>query len=187
MDCKRTPLGLIEAACIEFLPQKIRFINKLQKTYTEIPYSKASIIGLSGINYNVLEAIFLNYTFLPDGRLAYKGLKEMSIKDVGGDSLSKEQKHVQYMKAQFPQCSTTTTTLVFWYDTGNTYRYTTTLTTHCKKRRHNKGRRLHWRCSNRCRGRQPATIVPAISREDTSQPRRMVETITIKDRPQSDI
>ena len=27
-----TPLGLIEAACIEFLPQEIRFINKLTKT-----------------------------------------------------------------------------------------------------------------------------------------------------------
>lgn len=74
-----TPLGLIEAACVEFLPQKIRFINKLFKTYTEVPYSEAAAIGLSGINYNVLEAIFLNYAFLPDGRLAHKGLNEMKI------------------------------------------------------------------------------------------------------------
>ncbi len=74
-----TPLGLIEAACVEFLPQKIRFINKLFKTYTEVPYSEAAAIGLAGVNYNVLEAIFLNYAFLPDGRLAHKGLNELNV------------------------------------------------------------------------------------------------------------
>lgn len=80
-----TPLGIVEAACIEFLPQYVRFINKMSKTYTEVPYSEASAIGLSGVNYNVLEAIFLNYAFLPDGRMAYKDLKEMKV-DKQGDS-----------------------------------------------------------------------------------------------------
>lgn len=78
-----TPLGLVEAAIIEFLPQKVRLINKLTKKYTELPYSEASAIGLAGINYNILEAIFLNYAFLPDGRLAYKGLDELALKDKG--------------------------------------------------------------------------------------------------------
>ena len=82
-----TPLGLIEAASIEFLPQKVRLINKLTKKYTEIPYSEASAIGLAGINYNVLEAIFLDYAFLPDGRLAYKGLKEFAVEDKGAQYL----------------------------------------------------------------------------------------------------
>ena len=79
------PLGIVEAACIEFLPQYIRFINKMSKTYTEVPYSEASAIGLSGVNYNVLEAIFLNYVFLPDGRMAYKGLKEMKAEKRNGN------------------------------------------------------------------------------------------------------
>ena len=82
-----TPLGLIEAASIEFLPQKVRLINKLTKKYTEGPYSEASAIGLAGINYNVLEAIFLDYAFLPDGRLAYKGLKEFAVEDKGAQYL----------------------------------------------------------------------------------------------------
>ena len=77
-----TPLGIVEAACIEFLPQKIQFINKLLKTYVELPYSEAKAIGLSGINYNVLEAIFLNYAFLPDGRPACNGLDEMKIEEL---------------------------------------------------------------------------------------------------------
>ncbi len=78
-----TPLGLIEAASIEFLPQKVRLINKLTKKYTEIPYSEASAIGLAGINYKILEAIFLDYAFLSDGRLAYEGLKELSVEEKG--------------------------------------------------------------------------------------------------------
>lgn len=78
-----TPLGLIEAASIEFLPQKVRLINKLTKKYTEVPYSEAPAIGLAGINYKVLEAIFLDYAFLPDGRLAYKGLRELAVEDRG--------------------------------------------------------------------------------------------------------
>lgn len=78
-----TPLGLIEVACIEFLPDRIHFINKLSKTYTEVPYSEAGAIGLGGINYKVIEGIFLNYAFLPDGRPACYGLKKMSIQEQG--------------------------------------------------------------------------------------------------------
>lgn len=78
-----TPLGLIEAACIEFLPNSIRFINKLSKTYTEVPYSEAKAIGLSGINYRVIEGIFLDYAFLPDGRIACQGVKELVAQDKG--------------------------------------------------------------------------------------------------------
>lgn len=78
-----TPLGLIEAACIEFMPKNIRFINKLNKSYTEVPYSEAKAIGLSGINYRVIEAIFLDHAFLPDGRPACQGIKELVAEDKG--------------------------------------------------------------------------------------------------------
>lgn len=93
-----TPLGLVEAASIEFLPEKIRFINKLFKTYTEVPYSEAKAIGLSGINYKVLEAIFLNHAFLPDGRPACNGLKEFEIEDKGNNVLlsTKQKTAIQY-------------------------------------------------------------------------------------------
>lgn len=78
-----TPLGLMEAACIDFMPQDIKFINKLSKTYTEVPYNEAKVIGLSGINYRVLEAIFLDYAFLPDGRLACQGVDELAVEEKG--------------------------------------------------------------------------------------------------------
>ena len=78
-----TPLGLVEAACIEFLPDKVRFINKMTKSYTEAPYSLAGAIGLGGINYGILEALLLNQAFLPDGSPACNGLKRMKIEDKG--------------------------------------------------------------------------------------------------------
>lgn len=74
-----TPLGLVEVACIEFLPDKVRLINKLFKSYTEVPYSEAKAIGLSGINYGVLESIFLDRMFQANGQPAYLGLKEFTI------------------------------------------------------------------------------------------------------------
>lgn len=81
-----TPLGLVEVACIEFLPDKVRLINKLFKSYTEVPYSEASAIGLSGINYGVLESIFLDRVFQPNGQPAYLGLKEFTMTGDTGNS-----------------------------------------------------------------------------------------------------
>lgn len=78
-----TPLGLVEVACIEFLPDKVRLINKLFKTYTEVPYSEAKAIGLSGINYGVLESIFLNRVFQANGQPAYLGVREFTMNDNG--------------------------------------------------------------------------------------------------------
>lgn len=78
-----TPLGLMEAACIEFLPDRIRLINKLFKTYTDVPYSEAKAIGLAGINYNVLESIFLNRVFLTDGRPAYLDISSFKLNNIG--------------------------------------------------------------------------------------------------------
>ena len=81
-----TPLGLVEVACIEFLPDKVRLINKLFKSYTEVPYSEAAAIGLSGINYGVLESIFLDRVFQPNGQPAYLGLKEFIMTGDTGNS-----------------------------------------------------------------------------------------------------
>lgn len=72
------PMGLAEMVCIEFLPSKVRFINKLEKTYTEVPYTETAIIGLSGINYDVLESIFLNRVFQASGEPAYMGIEDFT-------------------------------------------------------------------------------------------------------------
>jgi hypothetical protein len=78
-----TPLGIMEAACIEFLPDNINVIYKLKQITTKILYADAAYIGLSGINYAVLESIFHNAVFLPDGRSAHCSPGSISVESMG--------------------------------------------------------------------------------------------------------
>lgn len=78
-----TPLGIMEAACIEFLPDNINVIYKLKQITTKILYADAAYIGLSGINYAVLESIFQNAVFLPDGRSAHCSPGAVSVESMG--------------------------------------------------------------------------------------------------------
>ncbi len=78
-----TPLGLVEVACIEFLPPNIRLIYKIKKILSDVPYSEARAIGLSGISYGVLESLFLNRVFIPDGRSALHSPGEIGLEQQG--------------------------------------------------------------------------------------------------------
>ena len=73
-----TALGLMEVACLEFLPDNMRFIYKLGKEYTELPYSDIAFLERTGIGYKMLEAVFMNNLFSPDGRSFQQAMKEMS-------------------------------------------------------------------------------------------------------------
>ena len=59
-----TALGLVEVACLEFLPDNMRLIYKIGKEYTEIPYSDVDFLQSSGISYSLLESVLLNKLFL---------------------------------------------------------------------------------------------------------------------------
>lgn len=74
-----TPLGLIEAACIELLPRTLKFIYKIDKVYIDAPYADISLFGGSGTDYKLLESVLLNRMFSPDGTPLKKALKGMKI------------------------------------------------------------------------------------------------------------
>lgn len=78
-----TPMGIMEAACIEFLPENINVIYKLKQIATKVLYADAGYIGLSGINYDVLESIFQNAVFLPDGRSAHYSPGAITVESMG--------------------------------------------------------------------------------------------------------
>ena len=59
------PLGLFEVACLEFLPLNLRFINKLEKEYADVPYVSVDFLQKSGIDYSMLESVLLNRIFIP--------------------------------------------------------------------------------------------------------------------------
>ena len=58
-----TALGLVEVACLEFLPENARMIYKLGKEYADVPYSQVTFLQETGIDYKILEAALLNKMF----------------------------------------------------------------------------------------------------------------------------
>ena len=69
-----TALGLVEVACVEFLPDTLRFIYKIGKEYAEVPYSSVSFLQRTGIGYPVLESVLLNRLFSVDGKYGWQAL-----------------------------------------------------------------------------------------------------------------
>lgn len=93
-----TAFGLMEVACLEFLPENVRVINKVGKEYSELPYADVAFLQKTGIDYGLFESLFLNRMFSPDGRPVAECLNTMDIEAVG-DSVrvsTKEHKGVVY-------------------------------------------------------------------------------------------
>ena len=78
-----TALGLVEIACLEFLPKNMRLIYKIGKEYAEIPYSDVSFLQNTGIDYDMLESVLLNRLFSPDGRPFLLAMKDMTFANEG--------------------------------------------------------------------------------------------------------
>ena len=84
MQLSATPLGLMEVACLQFLPDSFMFIYKIDKVYSEAPYSAVPFLGSTGTGYCILESVILNRMFSPDGTPFVKVLPGMDIADEEG-------------------------------------------------------------------------------------------------------
>lgn len=78
-----TALGLVEVACIEFLPDTLCFIYKVGKEYTCLPYTSVPFLERAGLDYQVLESVLMNRVFAADGKLGAQALETMSFADEG--------------------------------------------------------------------------------------------------------
>lgn len=78
-----TALGLVELACVEFMPQNMRLIYKVGKEYTDVAYSEVSFLQKTGIDYRMLESVLLNRMFSPDGRPFLQALDDMTCSAEG--------------------------------------------------------------------------------------------------------
>lgn len=93
-----TALGLMEVGCLEFLPASVRVINKIGKEYADVPYADISFLQRTGIDYALLESVFMNRIFSPDGRPFPEALDGMHM-SAAGDTLTvttKEHKGLVY-------------------------------------------------------------------------------------------
>lgn len=78
-----TALGLVEIACLEFLPENMRLIYKIGREYTEVPYSDVAFLQKTGLNYSMLESVLMNKVFSPDGRPVLQAMQDMDYADEG--------------------------------------------------------------------------------------------------------
>ena len=78
-----TAMGLMEAACFEFLPQDVRFIYKMEKIYASSPYSELPFFSNSGTGYKVLESLITNRVFAQGGLPLDKDFTGATIEDNG--------------------------------------------------------------------------------------------------------
>lgn len=78
-----TAMGLMEAACFEFLPEEVHFIYKIDKIYAASPYSEVPFFSNSGTGYKVLESLLTNRIFTGEGTPMDKEFAGASIDDKG--------------------------------------------------------------------------------------------------------
>lgn len=64
-------LGIMEAARIEFTPQDVLVIDRLNKRYIKASYSEFSFLKEAGIDYNILESLFRNAIFSPENHTGF--------------------------------------------------------------------------------------------------------------------
>lgn len=58
-----TALGLFELARLEISPFDVQFLNKFNKEYAALSYTDVGFLQQTGLNYKMLEAVFMNELF----------------------------------------------------------------------------------------------------------------------------
>lgn len=91
--------GLIEVARVEMTPEKMLLVYRLGREYTEVRYSDIQAFDALGLDYSMLEAIFLNELFAPAGKDLDKELGKMDVTIANGEILlaAPREKDMQYL------------------------------------------------------------------------------------------
>lgn len=80
-----TALGLMEVACVEFTPQHIYLIDRINKRYTKIDYASGMLNNI-GVNFETIQSLFWNRIFIPGKADAWQQAEDYEIK-VSGNQL----------------------------------------------------------------------------------------------------
>ena len=80
-----TALGLMEVACVEFTPQHIYLIDRINKRYTTVDYASGMLNNI-GVNFETIQSLFWNRIFIPGKAEAWQNSEDYEIK-VSGNQL----------------------------------------------------------------------------------------------------
>lgn len=88
-DCIRLQLmafGFVEAGRLEFTPEYVMIIDRINKQYLKVPYSHLEFLRNSGIDFYVLQALFWNELFQPGKQQLSDGSLRNFTADAGADN-----------------------------------------------------------------------------------------------------
>lgn len=74
-----TAMGLFEIARLEITPVDAQILNKFGKEYASVAYNDVDFLSKTGLDYNVIESLFSNRIFTPDGSDPDASLNDMNI------------------------------------------------------------------------------------------------------------
>ena len=80
-----TALGLMEVACVEFTPQHIYIIDRINKRYTKVDYASGMLSNI-GVNFETIQSLFWNRIFIPGKAETWQHPEDYEIK-VSGNQL----------------------------------------------------------------------------------------------------
>ena len=81
-----TALGLMEIARIEFTPESVYVIDRINKRYALFDYS-SGVANYAGINFSTIQSLFWNRLFIPGEEKAWKETDSFSLADAGAQRL----------------------------------------------------------------------------------------------------
>ncbi|MBR1411849.1 MAG: DUF4292 domain-containing protein [Prevotella sp.] len=80
--------GFVEAGRLEFTPEYVMIIDRINKQYLKVPYSHLDFLRNSNIDFYVLQSLFWNELFQPGkARLADSHLNTFSAEDGADDDV----------------------------------------------------------------------------------------------------
>lgn len=85
-----SPLGLMEVGRLEFTPDYVMIVNRLEKEYTKATYSDLDFLKNNGVTFYTLQSLFWNQLFMP----GKNSLGEGDIAKFGADMTQTQQRHI---------------------------------------------------------------------------------------------
>ncbi len=85
-----TPFGLMEVGRLEFTPDYVLLINRLEKEYVKATYSDLDFLKANGLDFYALQSLFWNELFQP----AKRSLADADLADFKTDMNEQPERHI---------------------------------------------------------------------------------------------
>lgn len=87
-----TPFGLMEVGRLEFTPEYVLLINRMEKEYVKATYNDVDFLKANGLDFYALQALFWNELFQP----SKKNLSDTDLTMFAADMTQTSDRHITF-------------------------------------------------------------------------------------------